>query len=67
MYRNPYDSPVTIQARKNIEDINKKINEELEKEDSDKHMIMRLEEQKLIQNLFYGGVGSTYAKYCSPW
>ena len=67
MYRNPYDSPVTMQARKNIEDINKQINEELDKEDSDKHKIMRLEEQKLIQNLFYGGVGSIYAKYCSPW
>lgn len=67
MYRVPYDSLVTARARQNLDRINKEIKEEKQKDNVDPHKLMRLEEEKLIQDLFYGGMANNYAKYRSPW
>lgn len=66
MYREPYIKP-NAKYQHDIEKINKEIKEELNKENADKHRIMRLEEQKLIEALFSNEIGSSYAKYSSPW
>jgi len=66
MYRDPYIKP-SAKFQNDIKNINKEIEEEIKKENTDKHKIMRLEEQKLIQALFSNEIGSTYTKYSSPW
>lgn len=66
MYKEPYIKP-SGKFQEDIKNINKKIEEEKNKENTDKHKIMRLEEQKLIQALFSNELGNAYTKYSSPW
>lgn len=67
MFKNPYNQLANAKVMEDIEKICDKIDEEKEKPDIDKHKILRLEEQKLVQGLFSGELGSSYGKYRSPW
>ena len=67
MFKNPYNQLANAKVMEDIEKICDKIDEEKQKPDADKHKILRLEEQKLIQGLFSNELGSSYGKYRSPW
>ena len=67
MYKNPYNQLVNVKVQEDIKELNKKIEEEEKNPESNKHKILRLEEQKLIQGLFSNDLGSFYGKYRSPW
>lgn len=67
MFKNPYNQLANAKVMEDIEKLCDKIDEEKKKFDADKHKILRLEEQKLIQGLFSNELGSSYGKYRSPW
>lgn len=67
MFKNPYNQLANAKVMEDIEKLCDKIDEEKKKPDADKHKILRLEEQKLIQGLFSNELGSSYGKYRSPW
>ena len=52
MYKAPYNYLANKKFQDEINEINKKIKEEKEKPDANQHKIMRLEEQKYMQDLF---------------
>lgn len=59
---------LTQKVRQNINDLDKKIKEEKQNLEADRHKILRMEEQKLITGMFdpqmWGGMGS---KFQLPW
>lgn len=64
-----YKAPITPTAkyREDIEKLNEKISEEKKKENADFHRIMKLEEQKLMQQLFSNDINGAYSRFSSPW
>ena len=66
MYKDPYLKP-SQKYQQDIKKIDEKIDEEYKKENIDTHRIMKLEEQKLIQQLFSNEINGTFSKFCSPW
>lgn len=52
------------EALKRLDDT---IKEEKTKQNSNKHKIYRMMEQKLIEGMFSNQLGSTYGKFRSPW
>jgi len=67
MYRTPYNQLASAKVQEDIKKLNDEIDKEREKPNADKHKIMRMEEQKLIQGLFSNELGSSYSKFRSPW
>ena len=55
-------------VRDDIEAIDEKITEEENKPNADRHRILRLKEQKLVNGLFNPQMwGTTYTKWQLPW
>jgi hypothetical protein len=67
MYKTPYNNLANAKVMEDIEKLSDEIAEEKKKPNADRHKILRLEEQKLIQGLFSNELGSSYGKYRSPW
>ena len=67
MYKIHYNQLDNAKVQEDIKKLDDKIAEEREKPDADKHKIMRLQEQKLIQGLFSNELGNSYSKFRSPW
>lgn len=67
MYKDPFNSIINTKVKRDIEKIDEKISEERRSSNSDRHKILRLKEQKLIQGLYSNELGSTFGKYRSPW
>lgn len=67
MYKTPYNQLANAKVQEDIKKINEEISKEKENPEADKHKIMRLEEQKLIQGLFSNELGNSYSKFRSPW
>jgi len=53
-------------SKEEVEEIEKKISEEKEKENSDKIKILKMEEAKIYQNLFSNVFGGQ-ARFRNPW
>ena len=66
MYHDPYLKP-SAAYQEGVNKINEEIDKEKQSEKPDNHRIMRLEEQKLMQQMFSGDGFGAYAKYQSPW
>ena len=67
MYREPYNKLANAKVQEDIKKLEEEIAKERENPEADKHKIMRLEEQKLIQGMFSNELGSSYSKFRSPW
>jgi hypothetical protein len=67
MYRTPYNQLANVKVQEDIKKLSEEIAEEKKSENVDRHKILRLEEQKLIQGLFSNELGSSYGKYRNPW
>lgn len=67
MYRTPYNQLANVKVQEDIKKLSEEIAEEKKSENIDRHKILRLEEQKLIQGLFSNELGSSYGKYRNPW
>lgn len=67
MYSSLYNEESERQFRENVKKLNEKIEEERKKDKIDEHKIMRLEEQKLMNQLFSNNLGSPFLKFRSPW
>lgn len=67
MFKDPFNNLINTKVKRDIEALDKSIKEEKMKPVRDKHKILRLHEQKMIQGLFSNELGSSYGKYRSPW
>lgn len=67
MYRTPYNQLANAKVQEDIKKLSEEINKEKHSPNADKHKILRMEEQKLIQGLFSNELGSAYGKYRCPW
>lgn len=66
MYRSPYDDFASGKAREEIKKIDSEIDKEKKNTNPDRHRMLRLEEQKLLQEMFCNEYG-VYNKFRSPW
>lgn len=67
MYRTPYNQLANVKVQEDIKKLSEEIKEEKKSDNVDRHKILRLEEQKLIQGLFSNELGASYGKYRNPW
>ena len=66
MRRDPYSNTIPYQARKAVEDINKKIGEEEKKPAPDAHRLNKMKEERYMPGLFADVMGY-YDRFRSPW
>ena len=66
MRRDPYSNTIPYQARKAVEDINKKIGEEEKKPAPDAHKLNKMKEERYMPGLFADVMGY-YDRFRSPW
>lgn len=67
MYKEPYNSRISLRMSNEIKETNKLIEEEKKKGEVDKHKIMRLYEQRLMQGAMLNQFDGVYGKYQNPW
>ena len=59
---------IEISVRKEIEKANDEIKKEMKKTSHDRHRILRLKEQKLLQGMFSGGpMTGAFEKFKQPY
>ena len=67
MFKEPITNFINEDVKEKVEDIDKKIEEELKKPDTNRHKILKMEEEKLLQGLFLNELASPFTKYRAPW
>ena len=67
MFKEPITNFINEDVKEKVEGIDEKIEEELKKPDVDKHKILKMEEEKLLQGLFLNELASPFTKYRAPW
>ena len=66
MKRYPYDNGITYAAEKHIEEVNKEIKEERQKENPDFQKLNKMREERYMPGLFSDIMGY-YDRFRSPW
>jgi hypothetical protein len=67
MFKEPITNFINEDVKEKVEGIDEKIEEELKKPNVDKHKILKMEEEKLLQGLFLNELASPFTKYRAPW
>lgn len=67
MYYYPYNNTINYNLKREVEKLNRAIEEEKKNQKPDNHKIMRLRESILMNGLFSEQNNGVYGKYKQPW
>lgn len=67
MYNNPYSNSINYDYKKQVEELQNKIEEEKKKPNVDTYKIIKMKEQQYMSELFSDNIYGNYNRFRSPW